>query len=137
VNFQHFYKIPDKNTVKKILEEYNDSIEEEGIRVSTVENAKGRIGDQFERLAGFMYLVAFIALLLGAIGVASTIHVYMKEKISPIAILRCLGAKSKSIFKIYLIQISFLGFIGSTIGSFLGVLVQYLLPLVFRDFFTN
>jgi putative ABC transport system permease protein len=80
-----------------------------------------------------MSLIGFIALLLGCIGVASAIHIYVREKITTIAVLRCLGTKSSQAFLIYLIQIAGIGLIGSIIGAALGTIVQQFLPIVLKD----
>ena len=44
------------------------------------------------------------ALFLGAIGVASAIHVYIRQKIPTVAVLRCLGATARQSFAVYLVQ---------------------------------
>eukprot|EP01037_Dinobryon_pediforme_P007408 gene7408-7472_t len=49
----------------------------------------------------------------GQTGVASAIHIYIREKISSIAIMRCLGVKASEAFLIYLIQIVGIGIVGS------------------------
>ncbi|RZK01831.1 MAG: FtsX-like permease family protein, partial [Flavobacterium sp.] len=61
---------------------------------------------------------------------ASSIHIYVREKITSIAILRCLGVKGIQAFLIYLIQIVAIGFIGSVIGVMLGTVIQQFLPIV-------
>ena len=55
-------------------------------------------------VAAIAAAIGFIALLLGCIGVASAIHIYIREKINSIALLRCLGTTSRQAFMIYLIQ---------------------------------
>ena len=82
----------------------------------------------------FLSLISFIALLLGCIGVASAIHIYVREKINAVAILRCLGAQGWQAFLIYLIQIVVIGSIGSIAGAAAGTLVQQFLPYVLKDF---
>src|SRR6476661_5122530 len=82
----------------------------------------------------FLSLIGFIALLLGCIGVASAIHIYVREKINTIAVLRCLGTKASQAFTIYLVQIASIGLIGSILGAFLGTIVQQFLPVVLKDF---
>jgi putative ABC transport system permease protein len=62
--------------------------------------------------------VGFIALLLGCVGVASAINIYIREKIASIAIMRCMGVKASEAFLIYLIQITGIGLIGSVAGLF-------------------
>ena len=84
-------------------------------------------------LTQFLSLVSFIALLLGCIGVASAIHIYVREKITAIAVLRCLGAQASQAFLIYFIQIIVIGAIGSVVGAFFGTIIQQFLPLVLKD----
>ena len=85
-------------------------------------------------MSTFLNLVGFIALLLGCIGVASAVHIYVRDKLSTVAVLRCLGASGRQSFFIYLIQISFIGLIGAIVGAFLGSALQLSLPIVLKDF---
>src|SRR5205823_215597 len=71
--------------------------------------------------------------LLGCIGVASAIQIYIRETINTIAVLRCLGTTSLQAFLIYLIQIIAIGFVGSVIGAMLGTFIQQFLPFVLKD----
>ena len=61
----------------------------------TVEERKANLGRSLENAYDYLNLVAFIALLLGSIGVASSVHVYIKQKVNTLAVLRCLGAKNR------------------------------------------
>jgi putative ABC transport system permease protein len=76
--------------------------------------------------------VGFVALVLGGIGVASALHAYIREKISTVAVLRCLGASARQSFAVYLVQGLALGLAGAFAGGALGVAVQRALPAVFR-----
>jgi len=104
-----------------------------GLDVETVESRKRRMSRAFDDLTEFMVLISFIALLLGCIGVASSVHVYMREKVDDVAVLRCLGLKAKQAFFIYLVQTAGIGLIGSLAGSAVGVVLQSVLPLAFKD----
>jgi putative ABC transport system permease protein len=66
--------------------------------------------------------------------VASAIHIYIREKIASIAIMRCIGVKASEAFLIYLIQIVGIGIIGSAMGSLLGTFIQHILPVILHDF---
>ena len=99
----------------------------------TVEERKANLGRSLENAYDYLNLVAFIALLLGSIGVASSVHVYIKQKANTLAVLRCLGARSRATFAIYLIQTSTLGLIGAIGGVCLGLAVQYVLPRLMQD----
>lgn len=102
--------------------------------MDTVEGRKRSLGRTFGNLTRFLNLVGFIALLLGGVGIASSIHVYIKRKINTVAVLRCLGAGTSQALWIYVIQAAGMGLIGAFVGATLGVFVQVVLPLVLNDF---
>jgi len=93
-----------------------------------------RLGRRYENFARFLNLVAFIALLLGCVGIASSVHIYIKEKLRGIAVLKCLGATRKQTFSIYLIQIAGMGLIGGIIGTLAGIGLQQTFPLLLQEF---
>ena len=131
----NFYYLFDKGVnVERLVKRIEPKLEEAELDYETVQSRKENTGRSFEDLSRFLALVGFIALLLGCIGVASAIHIYIREKINTIAVLRCLGVSSRQAFIIYLIQIVGIGLIGSVLGAFLGALVQQFLPFVLKDF---
>lgn len=133
INTQYFYKFNDPGMIAGLIKKIEPQLESVDLDHQTVEGQKRDTGKSFEDLTRFLSLVGFVALLLGCIGVASAIHIYIKEKLPTIAILRCLGAKASQAFMIYLIQIVGIGFLGSIAGAALGVLIQQLLPVVLQD----
>jgi putative ABC transport system permease protein len=76
--------------------------------------------------------LAFIALILGCIGIASSVHIYAREKRDEVALLRCIGTSGWQAFNIYFIQIFILGIFGSVVGSFLGIAIQQLIPFFLK-----
>lgn len=92
-----------------------------------------RLGRRYDNFGKFLNLVAFIALLLGCVGIASAIHIYIKEKLRSVAVLKCLGASKRQTFLIYLIQIAAIGLIGGIIGSIVGIGLQQLFPIFLQD----
>jgi putative ABC transport system permease protein len=137
VQYRKFYKInnlPSNFDLDKQVRADREILREAGISADTVEERKDDTGRTFGNLTSFLNLVAFVALLLGCVGVASAVHIYIKEKIRTVAILRCLGAKGSDAFLIYLIQIAVIGLVGSTLGAFSGTLLQAILPKVFANF---
>lgn len=106
----------------------------ERVTVRTVEDDRRNLDQALDQLGRYLGLVALIALLLGGLGVASAVHVFIRKKIDTIAILRCLGATSSQLFGVYLLQAAAMGLIGSLLGAGLGILLQVLLPGIFADF---
>jgi len=134
INYKFYYKYDQSVDIKRLVKAIEPSLTKNGFDYNTIESQKEKTGRAFSDLTKFLSLVGFIALLLGCIGVASAIHIYIKEKVSSIAILRCLGAKAIHAFLIYLIQVVAIGFMGSVIGAFSGTVIQQFLPTVLKDF---
>lgn len=134
ISYKFYYKFNDPASVDKLVEKLEPRLEKAEFNYDTIKSQKEQTGRSFEDLTRFLALVGFIALLLGCIGVASAIHIYIREKISTIAVLRCLGVKARQAFLIYLIQIAAIGLLGSLLGAALGTLIQQALPAVLKDF---
>ncbi len=134
ITYNFYYKFPPETNVNKLAKRLEPQLEKAELDYETIESRKENTGRSFEDMTEFLALVGFIALLLGCIGVASAIHIYIREKINTIAVLRCLGASSRQAFLIYLIQIAGIGLIGSLIGAIFGTLIQQFLPIVLKDF---
>ncbi len=136
INYRYYYKYDQPINIEQLTKSIEPRLEKEGFRIETIQSQKEQTGKSFSDISSFLSLVGFIALLLGCIGVASSIHIYVREKISAIAILRCLGVKAYEAFLIYLIQIVAIGFLGAVIGSVLGTIIQQFLPFILKDFVT-
>ncbi|TDB59859.1 FtsX-like permease family protein [Arundinibacter roseus] len=134
ISYLHFFKYGIKENVEESVKKIKPRLEAEDLDSKTVESQKEETGRSFKDLTRFLSLVGFIALLLGCIGVASAVHIYIREKLNAIALLRCLGVKSTQAFMIYLIQIVGVGFLGSVLGAILGAVIQQFLPAVLKDF---
>ena len=134
INYSYYFKFNNKTDVEKLAKGMETQLDKAGFNYDTVEGKKEGTSRSFADLSRFLSLVGFIALLLGCVGVASAINIYIREKIRSIAIMRCMGVKASEAFLIYLIQITGIGLIGSVAGALLGTGIQYLLPLVLKDF---
>jgi putative ABC transport system permease protein len=104
----------------------------ERLQYSTVAERKRNLGAALTNIEGFLNLVGFVALFLGAIGVASAIHVYVRQKINTVAVLRCLGASAWQSFSVYVVQGLALGVFGAVLGAGLGLCLQLLLPVLLK-----
>ena len=98
--------------------------------ISTAE----QLGRSYDNFGKFLNLIAFIALLLGCVGVASSVHIYVKEKLRSVAVLKCIGATRRQTFLIYLLQIAGMGFLGGIFGVLGGLLLQQSFPLLLEGF---
>ena len=104
------------------------------VRVRTVADTERDFTEAVVRLADFLSIIGLIALLLGGIGVASGVNAFVSAKIDTVAVLRCLGATSRQVLALYVVQSAAMGFVGALAGALLGVAIQFLLPNVVADF---
>ena len=104
------------------------------VRVRTVADTERDFTESVARLADFLSIIGLIALLLGGIGVASGVNAFVSAKIDTVAVLRCLGATSRQVLTLYVVQSAAMGLVGAIAGTVLGVAVQFLLPGVVSDF---
>lgn len=127
-------KLPPTTVPEQVEKEAKEKFKALRLRTTTVEERKRDLGDNLKNVYSFLSLVGFVALFLGAVGVASAMHVYVRQKIGTVAVLRCLGASARASFAIYVVQGFFLGVLGAVVGALIGVGVQLVLPTVLKDF---
>ena len=133
VTYKKFFKTTTDSEADDLVEKFRPLIRKYGYSYETVEGRKEGLGEGFSAIYRFFSLLAFLALILGCIGIASSVHIYAREKRDEVAVLRCIGSTGWQAFNIYFIQIFFLGIIGSVAGAFLGVGIQQIIPVLFSD----
>jgi len=98
------------------------------VRLQTATESDTNLTGAIGRLRDFLGIVGLVALLLGGIGVASGIHAFVLRKVDTVAVLRCLGATSRQVLAIYLLQTAAMALVGALAGAALGLAVQFGLP---------
>ena len=131
--YQFFYKAPsiDLDALEKSIDPI---LKLENADIDTHTSTSARLGQRYENVGAFLNLAAFIALLLGCVGIASSVNIYIKEKLKAIAVLKCMGASRKQSFLIFLIQIAGIGLTGGIIGTTIGAGLQELFPYILQEF---
>ncbi|HBY68002.1 MAG TPA: hypothetical protein DEG69_09725 [Flavobacteriaceae bacterium] len=132
--YQYFYKVADTVNLQQLQDKLEPVLDLENADLDTHTSTTERLGRRYDNVGKFLNLAAFIALLLGCIGIASSVHIYIKEKLKAIAVLKCMGTSRLQSFLIYLIQIAGIGIIGGLIGSLIGVGIQELFPYLLKEF---
>ncbi len=129
-----YLKLPAATDAKELEKKLRADLRGERMSFATAEERKEQIGDALKNIFSFTSLVGFLALFLGAVGVASAMHVFIRQRLATVAILRCLGASARTSFAIYLLQGLGLGLVGSALGTALGLSLQLALPFVLQKF---
>jgi putative ABC transport system permease protein len=78
------------------------------------------------QIATFLTLVGLTSLLVGGIGVANGVRAWLDARSRTIATLRCLGATSRLVFAVCLIQVMGLALVGILTGLVVGAAVPWL-----------
>ena len=132
--YQYFFVAPPSMDLELLDKTIDPILDDENADLDTHTSTSERLGRRYENVSKFLNLAAFIALLLGCVGIASSVHIYIKEKLKNVAVLKCIGASRKQTFLIYLIQIIGIGLIGGVLGAAIGIGLQYAFPYILQDF---
>ena len=135
LEYQYYFVAEADVDLEKLNKEIDPVLDAEQADLDTHMDTSRRMGRTYQNFGVFLNLVAFIALLLGCVGIASSVHIYIKDKLRSVAVLKCLGATRRQTFLIYLIQITGMGLLGGILGALGGILLQELFPLLFEGFF--
>jgi putative ABC transport system permease protein len=131
--YRAYFELPE-DAVQRFLNRHNRLFRRYLISSDTVAEQEEDLTRALGRLARYLGLVGLIALLLGGLGVGSAVNVFVTEKLDSAALLRCLGARQRTVLGVYLLQAVSLGLVGALAGVVLGVLVQALLPVLLGGF---
>jgi putative ABC transport system permease protein len=135
VRYRVFFKLDrGENEIDRLVQGIEPQIQHLQLDADTVSRRKSSISQSLDNLTRYLHLTIYIAVLLAGVGVASGIHVYAKEKIPSVAVLRCVGAGPAETVFVYVIQTLALALVGSCFGAALGLGLQALLPLALKDF---
>ncbi|MFN0100275.1 MAG: ABC transporter permease, partial [Gemmatimonadaceae bacterium] len=132
--YEAVLKLPDDVESPRWVAPLRPRFEGAGVRVRTVVENEIDLTDAISQLSRFLSVIGLVALLLGGIGVASGVNAFVQRKIDTVAVLRCLGASSKQVLTIYLLQAGVMGLLGAAIGAVIGVGIQYIVPSLLGDF---
>ncbi len=82
-----------------------------------------QVSRTLDRLRQFLTLVGLTALLVGGVGIANAVATYIDRRRKVIATFRSLGATTRTIFGVHLLQVLLFSAIGIVIGIGVGLLV--------------
>ena len=83
-----------------------------------------------DRATAILSLICLVAMVLGAIGVAMSMHAHLEQRMDVLAILKAVGAGSGDLLRIFLLQTMGLGLAGAILGVAAGAGVMLALPSV-------
>jgi putative ABC transport system permease protein len=130
---RYLFKVPATIPIRTVRDELR-KVFREGL-IADYSEAHPLIEQGLRQSTIFLSLVSLVALVVGALGVATAIQAHLQQKMDSIAIMKCVGAKSSQVLRIYILQTAGLGLAGSAAGIALGSLVQMVFPLFLERYF--
>src|SRR5215469_5676169 len=77
--------------------------------------------------ATFALIIAFIALLVGSVGIITTLYTSVNDRVSEIGTMKAIGAKNTFILALFMSEAFLIGILGATSGVLIGIAGGYVL----------
>lgn len=123
----------DKNALAEARKDIEKRFPESGFAIHDWTDPAPSLRRDADRFTQFINFVGLTALLLGGIGVGNAIRSYMAKKREIIATFKCLGASSRLVLGVYMIQALFLASVGIALGLVVGALAPAALAAIYGD----
>ena len=122
------------NQLGDIITELDKAVENTHIRLRTADAAAGGFDRFIERAERFLMLVSLTALLIGGLGVSGAVRAWLQSRMTVIATLKCVGATSNLIFRVYMLQVLAMAGLGIAGGLVLASLTPFATTRLFADY---
>jgi putative ABC transport system permease protein len=110
-----------------LVEEEIRNIYGNDIGITTVQAILETIEEFTGGINSFLSSIAIISLVVGAVGIITTLYTSVVERIREIGTLKAIGARSITILGLFLIEAVLIGIIGATLGLGAGIGMGYML----------
>ena len=117
-----------------------DSIETEirklygnDIGITTVKALIQTIKEFTSGLSAFLLSIAIVSLIVGAVGIITTLYTSVIERTREIGTLKAIGARNFDILTLFLVEALLIGILGATSGLGTGVILGYILNTGFSS----
>ncbi len=114
--------------VDPLVASLREPLRDEFVRVRSYRNTEDRIARNLSRAEDYLSLIGFVVVVLGGIGVWSVTRVFVRQRVRSVAVLKCLGATSRQVLAVYVVQVAVLGLGGAMLGVVLAAAVLSSLP---------
>ena len=121
-------RVPD-DRIDPLVEALHDDFKDEFVSARSYRASDDEVGRDFDRAENYLSLVGLVVVILGGIAVSSVTRVFVQQKMRSIAVLKCVGARSRQIIAVYVLQVLALGLAGSLLGVGLARLTIAAIPL--------
>lgn len=122
VTYRYRIQLPPGSDAASWAEAARAAFPEAGWQIRTSGEASPSLQRSIERIAVFLSLVGMTALLVGGVGIGNAIGFYIAGKTATVATLKCLGASTRLVFVVYLVEVMTLTGLGIALALVIGAL---------------
>ncbi len=137
VRERYLVKVSAGLPMESLLSELRGRLAADSARISSYRAAQPQLRQFLDQLSRYLGLIGLTALFIGGLGVGTSIHAFLRDKLRTIAILKAVGADSATVVSTYVVQAMFLGSVGSLAGILLGIGLQRMLPPLMAGLFAS
>lgn len=125
---RYYYRVALADGVDRVawLERLREAFPNAPWRLRSLDEASPGLDRFIDRVTQFLTIVGLTALLVGGVGIANAVKAFLDRRLATIATLKCLGASSGLVFRVYLVQVLLLASLGIAAGLVVGAIA----PLV-------
>ena len=103
------------------------------IGITTVQSIIKTIKEFTSGVSSFLLSIAIVSLVVGAVGIITTLYTSVVERTREIGTLKAIGARNIHILFLFLTEALLIGMLGATSGMGSGVVAGYILSLGFSS----
>jgi putative ABC transport system permease protein len=124
VRHRVLFRVPVGTSADAFKDSLTARLPDTAARITTYAQAQPGVRRFWDQLTVYLGLTGLVALMVGGIGVATSVRAFVRGKLDTIAVLKCLGAGWRQVLAAYLLQTVLLGLGGSLLGAAFGTAVQ-------------
>lgn len=112
-----------------MLRNHKVSEDEKDFGIMDSKTVNEQVNSVIDIISLFLSVVAAISILVGMIGISNTMFMAVLERTKEIGVLKSIGASSKEIIYLFVIEAGLLGLIGGILGLIVALLFNFSLSL--------
>ena len=134
ITYRHRAVMREAGQLDQLTDRLAQAVENSHVRLRKTDAAAGGFERFIERAELFLMLVSLTALLIGGLGVSGAVRAWLQSRMTVIATLKCVGATSRLIFRVYMLQVLAMASLGIAAGLVLAGLTPFLTAELFADY---
>ncbi len=134
IRYKSRIRLFDDTQTDRIEKALKAKVEGSHIRLRNLNSAGSGFERFVQRAEMFLMLVGLTALLIGGLGVSGAVRAWLLSRMHVIATLKCLGASSQLIYRIYILQVMAIAALGIAAGLAIALAAPFAAATVFEGY---